>query len=73
MERAFEESEVFELVKALDGDKAPDGFSLAFFHTYWEVLKEDIKNVFYDSMVEVSVKEVSMQPLLPLFLRKQGL
>jgi hypothetical protein len=33
LERAFEESEVFEKVKALKGDKAssPDGFSLAFF------------------------------------------
>jgi hypothetical protein len=34
MERAFEESEVFEVVKALNKDKAPgpDSFSLAFFH-----------------------------------------
>jgi len=33
LERAFEESEVFEVVKALKGDKAssPDSFSLAFF------------------------------------------
>jgi hypothetical protein len=33
MERAFEESEVFEVVKALNGSKSPspDGFSLAFF------------------------------------------
>jgi hypothetical protein len=41
LERAFEESEVLEVVKALNSDKAPgpDGFSLAFFKSYWEVLK----------------------------------
>jgi hypothetical protein len=35
MVRAFEESEAFEVVKALNGDKALgyDGFSLAFFQT----------------------------------------
>jgi hypothetical protein len=33
LERAFEERKVFEVVKALNGDKTlgPDSFSLAFF------------------------------------------
>jgi len=33
LERAFKESEVFEVVRTLNSDKAPgpDGFSMAFF------------------------------------------
>jgi len=52
MKRAFEENEVFEVAKALNGDKAlgSDDFSLDFFQTCKEVIKED------------------MQLLLPLFL-----
>ncbi len=48
MERDFEESEVFEVVRAMNGDKAlrPDGFSLGFVKSFWEVLKEDIMAVF---------------------------
>jgi hypothetical protein len=44
LERAVEESEVFEVVRALNGDKAPnpDGFSMVFSQTCWEVIKEDI-------------------------------
>ena len=36
------------MVKNLNGDKAPRpvGFSLGFFQTCWEVLKEDIMAVF---------------------------
>jgi hypothetical protein len=39
--RDFEEKEVWEVVKAMNGDKAPgpDGFSMAFFQTCWVVLK----------------------------------
>jgi hypothetical protein len=50
MEKAFEESEVFEVVKALNGDKVPSPscFSMAFFQFCWEVLKEDIMNVNHD-------------------------
>jgi hypothetical protein len=48
--RAFEDDEVFELVKALSSDKALglDNFSVAFFQACWDVLKEDIMNVFHD-------------------------
>jgi hypothetical protein len=48
LERDFEESEVFEVVKNLNGDTAlePYGFSLGFFHTCWEILKEVIMAVF---------------------------
>jgi hypothetical protein len=41
-------SEVVEVVRTLDGDKALslDGFSMAFFETCWEVIKDDIMDVF---------------------------
>jgi hypothetical protein len=38
------------VVKTLNGDKTSglDGFSLAFFQSCWEVLKEDVMNVFHE-------------------------
>ena len=50
IEKAFEESEVFEVMNALNIDKAMilDGFTLAFFQTCQEVLKKDIENVFHE-------------------------
>jgi hypothetical protein len=46
--RDFEESEVWEVMRDLNGDKTPDPnrFSMAFFQKCWEVLKEDIMEVF---------------------------
>jgi hypothetical protein len=43
LERDFEE-QVWEVVRDLNGDKAPgpDGFTMAFSHKCWEVMKEDI-------------------------------
>jgi hypothetical protein len=50
LERAFEEEEVRKVVLAMNGDKAlgPDGFSMAFFQTCWDVLSWDIMKVFHD-------------------------
>jgi hypothetical protein len=48
LEREFEEEEVRKVVMTMEGDKArgPDGFSIAFFHFCWEVVKEDIMKIF---------------------------
>jgi hypothetical protein len=48
LERVFEEQEVWEVVREMNGDKAlsADGFSMAFFQKYWAVLKQDIMAVF---------------------------
>jgi hypothetical protein len=50
LERDFEENEVLEVIKELQGDKSPgpDGFSLSFMRTCWEVIKKDIMAVFRD-------------------------
>jgi hypothetical protein len=50
LERDFEEQEVWEVVRDLNGDKAlgPDGFTMAFFKRCWDVVKEDIMAVFME-------------------------
>jgi hypothetical protein len=42
MEREFQGSEMLEVVRNFNGDKAPgfDGFSIIFFQKYWEVIKK---------------------------------
>uniref|UniRef100_A0A2N9GN59 Reverse transcriptase domain-containing protein n=1 Tax=Fagus sylvatica TaxID=28930 RepID=A0A2N9GN59_FAGSY len=48
LERRFERDEVLQVVKDLQGDKAPgpDGFTMAFFQKCWPVLEEDIMGFF---------------------------
>lgn len=48
LDRDFEEREVWEVVKTMNGYKAlgPDSFSMAFFQVFWVVLKGDIMKVF---------------------------
>jgi hypothetical protein len=48
LERAFEEKEVWDVIRDLNGDKAPgpDGFTMAFFQKCWDMLKIDIMDVF---------------------------
>jgi len=50
LERGFEEQEVWEVVREMNGDKAPgpDGFSMVFFQQCWGVLKKDIMAVFLE-------------------------
>ncbi|XP_041004178.1 uncharacterized protein LOC121249544 [Juglans microcarpa x Juglans regia] len=49
LERPFEE-EVQQVVRKMNRDKAPssDGFTMAFFQTFWEVVKEDVMQVFQE-------------------------
>jgi hypothetical protein len=48
LEREFEEKEVWDVVKDLNGDKVlrPDGFTMAFFQKFWAILKNDLMSVF---------------------------
>jgi hypothetical protein len=50
LELPFEEREVPEVVKGMNIDKilGPDGFPMAFFKDYWDVIKSDIMRVFFD-------------------------
>lgn len=44
LERPFEEGEVKKIIWSIEDDKAPslDGFSMAFYTIYWEVVKGDV-------------------------------
>jgi hypothetical protein len=48
LERDFEENEVWEVVKGMEGDRAsgPDGFIMAFFQSCWAIVKHDVMAVF---------------------------
>jgi hypothetical protein len=50
LDRSFTEDEVWGVVKNMAGDKAPgpDGFSLAFFQSCWDIIKQDVMRVFHD-------------------------
>jgi hypothetical protein len=51
VEQAFEEREVFDVVRELNGDRAPrpNGFSMTFFQSCSDVIK-DVMKVFLSSM-----------------------
>jgi hypothetical protein len=46
--RPFEEDEISNVVRSMNGDKSPrpDGFPMAFFHACWHVIKGDLLAVF---------------------------
>lgn len=48
MERLLKEDEVLSMLKGMDRDKAPgrDGFTMAFFHACWDIVREEIMDVF---------------------------
>ena len=50
LERSFDEDEVGGVVFGFKGDKAPgpDGFTMGFIQSYWEVVKADIMVVLKD-------------------------
>jgi hypothetical protein len=65
LERSLEESEVLELVKCMNKDKAPgqDSFIMAFFQTCWDVIK-DAMRVFHEFHAS-SKFEKSFNALIP--------
>lgn len=48
LERPFEEEEVQQVIRKMNKDKTPgpDGFTMAFFQSCWEVVREDVMLVF---------------------------
>jgi hypothetical protein len=48
LERKFDREEVFMVLKDLEGDKvpSPDGFSMAFFHKCWDIVRDDVMGFF---------------------------
>ena len=58
MERRFDKEEVVQVLKDLEGDKAPgpDGFTMAFFQKCWPVLQDDIMGFLRKSTIMVSLR-----------------
>lgn len=50
LERPFEDNEVRYVVRGMIKDKASslDGFTMAFFQYCWDVVREDVMNVFHE-------------------------
>jgi hypothetical protein len=73
--RLFEESEVLEVVKSMNNEKAPglDGFTLAFFLACWDLIKADIMWVFHDFLASSKFEKVLMPLSLLSFQRNPGL
>jgi hypothetical protein len=53
LERRFEKEEIVQVLKVLEGDKAPgsDGFAMAFFQHCWKVVEKDVLE-FFDEVYE---------------------
>jgi hypothetical protein len=74
LEREFEESEVWEVVRHMKSDKAPgpDGFSMGFIKAYWGVLKEDIMAVFGEFYSKASFQKSLNASFIALIPKKVG-
>ncbi|KAF5442537.1 hypothetical protein F2P56_035184 [Juglans regia] len=74
LERPFEEVEIRSVIKGMAGDKAPgpDGFSMAFFQTCWDVLKDDIMGVFQEFLGSGRFEKSLNATLLVLIPKKPG-
>jgi hypothetical protein len=70
----FEESEVLEVVKGMNSDKAPgpDGFSMAFFQACWDVIKADIMGVFHDFHASSKFEKSLNATFIALIPKKSG-
>ena len=56
LERPFSEDEIYVALMEMNGDKAPgpDGFTMAFWQSCWEFIKEEILEMFKDFYVHSS-------------------
>ena len=62
LERKFEREEILQVVRELEGDKAPgpDGFTIAFNHHCWRVVEKDVLAVFDEFFNIVSLRNLLM-------------
>lgn len=74
LERPFEEEEIKKAVWMLEDNKAPgpDGFTLTFYKTCWEVIKEDLLLVFKDFFETGFLDKGSNASYVVLIPKKEG-
>lgn len=74
LERPSEESEVHGMVRKMVKDKTlgPDGFSMRFFQSCWDVVKEDLMKVFQELFYVGKFEKSLNATFLVLILRRSG-
>jgi hypothetical protein len=74
LELSFEEREVLDVVKGKNRNKAPspDGFSMAFFQDYWDVIKPDLMRIFLDFHARGNFEKSLNASFIALILKKAG-
>lgn len=74
LDQPFTEEEVWGVVRNMAGDKAPgpDGFSLAFFQSCWEVIKQDVMQVFHEFHTTRNFERSMNVTFLALIPKKPG-
>lgn len=74
LERSFEVEEVKKAVWLLDGNKVPgpDGFTIVFYKTCWEVIKEDLMQVFKDFYEKSFLDKGSNATYISLMPKREG-
>uniref|UniRef100_A0A2N9G614 Uncharacterized protein n=1 Tax=Fagus sylvatica TaxID=28930 RepID=A0A2N9G614_FAGSY len=72
LERPFEEEEICQVVRNMNGDKAPgpDGFPMAFYHACWSIMKGDVLAVFAEFYEYGSFVRSINATFLSLILKK---
>ena len=74
LEQPFTEEEVLGVVKNMAGDKAPglDGYSMAFFHKCWDIVKHDVMEVFWEFYTYGTFEKSLNVTFLALIPKSQG-
>jgi hypothetical protein len=74
LDQPFTEEEVWGVVRNMAGDKAPgpDGFSLAFFQSCWDVIKQDVMQVFHEFHTTRNFERSMNVTFLALIPKKPG-
>ena len=74
LERSFTEDEIHAALMEMNGDKAPgpDGFTMAFWQSCWEFIKEEILEMFKDFYDHSSFLKSLNNTFLVLIPKKSG-
>uniref|UniRef100_A0A2N9GQ47 Reverse transcriptase domain-containing protein n=1 Tax=Fagus sylvatica TaxID=28930 RepID=A0A2N9GQ47_FAGSY len=74
LERRFDKDEVLQVVKDLQGDKAPgpDGFTMAFFQKCWSVIEEDVMGFFNEVYQHCKFERSINASFIALIPKKQN-
>ena len=72
LERPFDEEEVFGGINSFNGDKvpSPNGYSMAFFQSYWSILKKEVMEVFQNFHTQAMFEKSLNASFLALIPKK---